>query len=695
MRKLVVGGSLLVLLVAAAAPAAAGIIPVGDPSQLNAVRCVQDHPEVAPLAGGGFIAVWIGSLGGGFEQASIIGRLLDAAGQPLGDELLLGEADNGFFPFAVQVAAGAEGGFVVAWTGSDIVEFRSFIRAFDAAGLPTTEAVELPGFAEVFFLALATDDAGRPAVAWAANSSGRTMVQRFEADLTPRGAPIPVADAGPNHGLGGRVAVAAQPSGELLVAWEERLNLEPPPGYADTVRVRRIDPDGTPLGEAITLNQAPSVQAPAVAALAGGGWAVTWVMAPVAGDTWRAIGQKLDAAGVLVGDNFEAQVTNLYQADDSKVVADPLGGFVVLWWGSLLGTVTDPDPDPIPPHPPVVFARPFGPGGLPIGPEVEVASPSMEGRLLTFGAAALAGSRLVVVWRDYYDPGPGPLPPFPCLADSIIAARIYFLTCASSTRLCLHHGRFAVDVRLPDAQPPHDPVAHAVPLTDDAGTFWFFREANVELMVKVLDGRPVNDHFWVFAGAMSNVHYEIDVTDTITGTTRTYPNPQGRLASLADTEAFTDPSVPEPVPQSSPAETGLSTAVARAMTPLPAPTHPIPSCDSAGVLCLRGGQFQAQISWHDPRSGSTGFGFAENLTDESGYFWFFRPGNAELVTKVLDGTTINGHYWVFFGGLTDVEFSLSVEDIAHHTGWSYHNPPYTLTSHADVGALPEAPPGPP
>jgi hypothetical protein len=53
-----------------------------------------------------------------------------------------------------------------------------------------------------------------------------------------------------------------------------------------------------------------------------------------------------------------------------------------------------------------------------------------------------------------------------------------------------------------------------------------------------LDGRAFNQKFWVFYGALSDVEYMIAVTDTVTGTVKTYFNPGGRLASVADTAAF-------------------------------------------------------------------------------------------------------------------------------------------------------------
>jgi hypothetical protein len=43
---------------------------------------------------------------------------------------------------------------------------------------------------------------------------------------------------------------------------------------------------------------------------------------------------------------------------------------------------------------------------------------------------------------------------------------------------------------------------------------------------------------WVFIAAASNIEYTVTVTDTLTNAVRTYPNPQGTLASVADIQAF-------------------------------------------------------------------------------------------------------------------------------------------------------------
>lgn len=104
--------------------------------------------------------------------------------------------------------------------------------------------------------------------------------------------------------------------------------------------------------------------------------------------------------------------------------------------------------------------------------------------------------------------------------------------------LCLRGGRFKVEVawRRPDGS---QGMGHAVPLTADTGTFWFFNAANLELVIKVLDGCGLNRYFWVFAGGLTNVEVTITVTDTVTGRSRTYDNAQNTaFQPIQDTRAL-------------------------------------------------------------------------------------------------------------------------------------------------------------
>jgi len=82
-------------------------------------------------------------------------------------------------------------------------------------------------------------------------------------------------------------------------------------------------------------------------------------------------------------------------------------------------------------------------------------------------------------------------------------------------------------------------AGHGVELTDASGVFWFFRQDNVELMIKVHDACSFNDRFWVFVAGLTDVEVEIDVLDTATGVERRYVNPQKTpFAPILDTSAF-------------------------------------------------------------------------------------------------------------------------------------------------------------
>jgi hypothetical protein len=111
---------------------------------------------------------------------------------------------------------------------------------------------------------------------------------------------------------------------------------------------------------------------------------------------------------------------------------------------------------------------------------------------------------------------------------------------ADATTLCLNSSRFQVRVifSAPSLGLNNVP-AQAVPLTSDTGYFWFFSSSNVEIIIKVVDGCSFNNRFWVFSGGLTNVAYTITVTDPLTGTVRTYSNPQGTPSQpVQDTNAF-------------------------------------------------------------------------------------------------------------------------------------------------------------
>lgn len=244
-------------------------------------------------------------------------------------------------------------------------------------------------------------------------------------------------------------------------------------------------------------------------------------------------------------------------------------------------------------------------------------------------------------------------------------------TCqANAETLCLSGGRFRVRAFWQDFQGNRG-MGHAVGLTADTGAFWFFSPANLELAAKVVDGTDLNSAFWFFEGALTNVEHTVEVTDTSTGEVRTYFNPAGRFASAGDTSAF-------------PAENLAATGEALHPRPRAADGAGSTACGDGG-LCLAG-RYRVEVSWRDFTGGS-GTGQPIPLTHDTGAFWFFDAQNLELFTKVVDGTSLNGHTWFFYASLTNVEFTLTVTDTATGARRTYTNPPRTFASVGDTAAF--------
>ncbi len=276
-------------------------------------------------------------------------------------------------------------------------------------------------------------------------------------------------------------------------------------------------------------------------------------------------------------------------------------------------------------------------------------------------------------------------------------------------QLCLVGGRFRVTVDFRNQY--NDGVEGsgvAVPSTDESGLFWFFGPENIELIVKALDGRSFNDYFWVFYGALSDVEFWVNITDTVTGEVEIYHNPPGEICGLADTTAFPDEGLELPVLATSSATEARSAMSAETtpaldvegLTLLPdasletsapaATTGETGTClPGPETLCLLDKRMRVSVRWRNQYDdGREGDGRAVTDTDNSGFFWFFNIENTEMVIKALDGSGFNGHIWIYFGALTDLEYWITIEDTVAGTSRVYYNPPGEVCGRGDTLAFP-------
>lgn len=99
--------------------------------------------------------------------------------------------------------------------------------------------------------------------------------------------------------------------------------------------------------------------------------------------------------------------------------------------------------------------------------------------------------------------------------------------------------------------------------------------------------------------------------------------------------------------------------------------------DSQTLRIISAHPFDVTLSATDPRTGNTGQGQVVSQNDIFGIFSIpditGNASNPEIIVKMVDASGIGQSYWVFFGALTDLSYSLSVREVATGVTKTYHN----------------------
>lgn len=133
---------------------------------------------------------------------------------------------------------------------------------------------------------------------------------------------------------------------------------------------------------------------------------------------------------------------------------------------------------------------------------------------------------------------------FPRIDLGAAMAALSSVGCSNSETVACIDNRFTVSVDYSTSQSgglsgkgraaSTEPIGFA-----RGGLFWFFDPSNPEMLVKVLNGCGLNQRYWFFASAGTNVGYTITVTDTARGVSKTYINTDLSPAQpIQDTGAF-------------------------------------------------------------------------------------------------------------------------------------------------------------
>ncbi len=324
---------------------------------------------------------------------------------------------------------------------------------------------------------------------------------------------------------------------------------------------------------------------------------------------------------------------------------------------------------------------------LRVGAAGDPATPSaFLGHAWSGGSATLAGENLAASSGVVEITAAGS---YPLRVDGQVVTRATIEEggCSAGRLLCLNRERFLIEVDWRDFVGNFGNAFVAPVGADDSGLYFFFDADNWEILVKVLNGCGLTDHFWLFSAATTNVEYTLRITDTVSGLTKSYFNALGAAAAavtdttaLAACDAMGGGLAPE---EDEPASL---LAELRALVEDPVFGEAITGDPRTGSgkqgdctpgptdLCLVDSRFQVEVEWKD-FVGNTGAGEVVPFgTDGSGLFFFFDPDNWEMLVKVLNGCGFNDRYWVFAAATTNVEYTLRVTDTEHGNFKEYFNP---------------------
>ncbi|MEQ8320498.1 MAG: tandem-95 repeat protein, partial [Rhodospirillales bacterium] len=351
----------------------------------------QYDANIAALADGGFVITWWSYDNLTADSIDVYAQRYDASGSPAGSEFLVNSFTTDSQASA-SVAGLADGGFVVTWNsnGQDGSGQGIFGQSYDASGTAVGGEFQINSYipADQDNASVTALNDGGFVVVWQSfgqdANAGGIFAQRYDADGVAAGGEFKVnLYEQYNQGL---PSVAALADGGFAVSWQSVLQ----DGSANAVVVRKYDAAGNPVGiEAVANTYTPYDQSrTSIAALADGGYVVTWQSSQQDGSYNGVFGQRFDTNGYPVGDEFQVnQYTNLSQSE-SYVTGLADGGFFVTWnSGAQDGSSNG------------VYGRRYDEAGVPAGNEFLVNTTAFDEQYNP-AAVQIAGGQLVTAWRS-------------------------------------------------------------------------------------------------------------------------------------------------------------------------------------------------------------------------------------------------------------------------------------------------------
>ena len=299
----------------------------------------QHQAAIASDADGNAVSVWYSSPAAGSPVGTPYGlraRLLDSAGTPLGDEIVVNSTPTAGSWFYPEVAMDQAGNFTVVWSslGTQMGSLSHvYRRRFDSFGNPLElqQQLDIASPTEGASPAIAMTPAGAAVVVWKnyLPTGVEIRARRFDSAGVAQGADIVVAAPGSNA-MSPELRVALDDSGNFTVVWTQDIA----DGAGQDVYRRRFSAAGAALGP-VQRTQASGSQSEADIGMDAAGNSVVVCNSLVSRNNSRILGRRYDAAGNAVGGEFILAYQQLHPAYEAMNPAVAMvrssGDFSVAW----------------------------------------------------------------------------------------------------------------------------------------------------------------------------------------------------------------------------------------------------------------------------------------------------------------------------------------------------------------------------
>ena len=362
----------------------------------------QIQGSVAALSNGGFVTTWTSWQQDG-DRWGIYGQHFDATGTKVGSEFQV----NTFTTNSQQqssITALEDGGFVITWSSQEQNDpaFGIFGQHYDANGSPVGPEFHINTYTDQTqtYSAVTSLKNGGFVVTWSSwqqdNSGYGVYGQRYDANGAPVGSEFQV-----NHFTDDQQhfsSITGLDDGGFVITWSSS---HQDPTYG--VYGQRYNANGDPVGNEFQINShTASIQFDsAVTTLEDGSFVVTWSSYAQDGSSYGIYGRRYDRDGTALTAEFQINTFTDNNQSYSAVTALPDGGFFVSW-SSLLQDGSDWG----------VYGQQFDANGVRVGSEVLI-NQTTEGRQFHNNLAngqgihvatggynidTLADGRVVAIW---------------------------------------------------------------------------------------------------------------------------------------------------------------------------------------------------------------------------------------------------------------------------------------------------------